>query len=152
MQNHLSDAIIDAVMISAAADDSEFLVDVTIPDTDDRTQRNLRDIIRLKHWEDARRIAEHIAPRQGYTSDPRSFVYPNLNAPEVTPFTHFEGVYLFDGGDNPVHLDESAFDRLTARLLAALIERAERTNDSIMEGDWWQRFLNNAATIEQRVV
>lgn len=149
MQNSLESNVVDAVQFVWHGEEDN-LIEVTLPNPQESLQRILRNVVRMTRWEDIRRIAKHIASREGYASDSMTFRYPNPHAPEGTPYTNFEGVYLFDAGQKPLHVQEPAFDRLITRLLTTTIEGAIQSESNVIYEEWWQQFLADAEIIIAR--
>jgi hypothetical protein len=149
MENSLENDVVDAVQFVWQGEEGN-LVEVILPNPDDKLQRILRNVVRMTRWMDIRRVALHIATREGYASDAMTFRYPNPGAPVGTPYTDFTGVYLVDAGNQAVHIEEAAFDRLIARMLRTAIDGAMKDNLFVTVETWWQPLLDHTKVIAER--
>lgn len=136
----LDDVVVDAAEVSWVRDGpGTFFTEAAVGGAGDAA-RALRNFLTVVSLEDAWFLAEGVAGRETRATEMAGYSFAG---PDGAPLHGL--VRLFDGMDREAHVSEAAFHRLLARLVAVLVEGAERTAEPATQERWWPEFRALAA-------
>jgi hypothetical protein len=147
MTTHVSDDELDAIRVSWSDPRvGRLLVTSEVPVSDEHARSVLGAFLQMRNeWDDLELLTKCLVSRRSCTTDHHGVVFANDH------YGNPGQIYLVDGTQESVEVDESAGLRLLARWLRMLVDGAQGEGLDAVSAPTWVQFVQDLETLEERL-